>query len=240
MSKLILSLDGKTLKEYPLDKERILIGRKPGNDIQIDNVAVSGEHAVVITILNDSFLEDMGSTNGTKVNGNAVKKCFLQKSDVIEIGKYKLTYIREDAPRPAPDFDKTVMVRPAAPPPRPAMPAPAAIPAMLPSSVSIQSDAPPEKTLPPPQIRQGMAAIQLLTGPSAGRELDLVKNLTTLGKPGVQVAVITRRPQGYFITHVDGAKPPALNGRVLDLQPHPLRDHDIVELLGIKMEFFLK
>ena len=85
-----------------------------------------------------------------------------------------------------------------------------------------------------------MAAIQLLSGPSAGRELDLVKNLTTLGKPGVQVAVITRRPQGFFITHVDGDKSPVLNGKTIGIQPHPLRDHDIVELLGVKMEFFLK
>lgn len=231
MSKLSFSLDGKTFKEYQLDKERILIGRKPGNDVQIDNVAVSGEHAVIITILNDSFLEDLGSTNGTKVNGNFVKKCFLQNNDVIEVGKFKLTYIREAvAPRTSHDFEKTIMLRPAT------------ISAMLPSSVTTTvSEVPLEKPATPVQPpKQAMAAIQLLTGPSAGRELDLVKNLTTLGKPGVQVAVITRRPQGYFITHVDGKKTPVLNGHALDLQPHPLKDHDIFELLGIKMEFFHK
>ncbi|NNM82860.1 MAG: FHA domain-containing protein [Burkholderiales bacterium] len=230
MSKLILSLDGKTIREYELDKERILIGRKPGNDIQLDNVAVSGDHAVVITILNDSFLEDLGSTNGTKVNGKFIKKCFLQRGDVIEIGKYRLSYVREEVVRKPPrDFEKTVMMKPAA-----------AV-AALPSQVEAPRD--PEPASPPPapapSIRGG-AAIQLLNGPAAGRELDLVKNLTTLGKPGVQVAVITRRPQGYFITHVEGPKPPVLNGKTLDLQPHALRDHDILELLGIKMEFFLK
>ena len=76
--------------------------------------------------------------------------------------------------------------------------------------------------------------------PNAGKELELIKNLTTLGKPGVQVAVITKRPQGYFITHVEGANFPIVNGKLLDAQAHPLNDHDIVELAGVKMEFFYK
>jgi len=92
-------------------------------------------------------------------------------------------------------------------------------------------------TLPP---AQPPAAIQILTGPGAGKELDLVKNLTTLGKPGVQVAVITKRPHGFFITHVEGAQFPRVNGVPLDAQPRQLHDHDIVELAGVKMEFFLK
>ncbi len=95
MAKLILSMDGLVLKEISLGKERTTIGRKPHNDIQIDNLAVSGEHAVIVSILNDSFLEDLGSTNGTLVNGQAVKKHFLQNNDVIELGKYKLKYLNE-------------------------------------------------------------------------------------------------------------------------------------------------
>ena len=95
MAKLILSMDGLVLKEIPLTKERTTIGRKPHNDIQIDNLAVSGEHALIVTILNDSFLEDLGSTNGTLVNGAPIKKHFLQPNDVIELGKYKLKYINE-------------------------------------------------------------------------------------------------------------------------------------------------
>ena len=93
MSKIILSMDGRVLKEYPLAKERLTIGRKPENYIHIDNLAVSGRHAAVVTILNDSFLEDLGSTNGTLVNGNPVQKHFLQNNDLIEIGKYKLTFL---------------------------------------------------------------------------------------------------------------------------------------------------
>jgi len=117
MAKLILSMDGLVLKEIPLSKERTTIGRKAHNDIQIDNLAVSGEHAVIVTILNDSFMEDLGSTNGTLVNGNPVKKHFLQNNDVIELGKYKLKFIQEAGAQPAAaaaDFEKTMVLRPSA------------------------------------------------------------------------------------------------------------------------------
>src|SRR5258708_688034 len=115
MAKLILSMDGLVLKEISLTKERTTIGRKPHNDIQIDNLAVSGEHAVIVTILNDSFLEDLGSTNGTVVNGNAIKKHFLQNNDVVELGKYKLKFVGEAAPAAGAekaDFEKTMVLRP--------------------------------------------------------------------------------------------------------------------------------
>ena len=116
MAKLILSMDGLVLKEIPLSKERTTIGRKPHNDIQIDNLAVSGEHAVIVTIRADSFLEDLGSTNGTFVNGKPVKKHFLQNNDVVELGKYRLKYISEALPgaAKAADFEKTMVLRPGA------------------------------------------------------------------------------------------------------------------------------
>ena len=82
--------------------------------------------------------------------------------------------------------------------------------------------------------------MQVLNGANAGRQLELTKTLTTLGKPGVQVAVIARRPHGYFITHVEGAQYPRVNGQAIDAQAHALADHDVVEIAGIKMEFFLK
>lgn len=279
MAKLIISVDGQVLDEVELVKERTSIGRKPHNDVRIENLAVSGEHAVIVTILNDSFLEDLGSTNGTTVNGNPVKKHFLQHNDVVEIGKYKLKYINEKASQaPSGDFEKTMVLRPAARPggatatgaaagadatitragPMP-MADPAAVVraasqvaasaetaagATLAPSVATPAPtvAPPAQTLAPTTVppAQPPAAIQILTGPGAGKELDLVKNLTTLGKPGVQVAVITKRPHGFFITHVEGAQFPRVNGIPLDAQPRQLNDHDIIELAGVKMEFFLK
>ena len=257
MAKLILSVDGQVLKEHVLTKERTLIGRKPHNDIQIDNLAVSGEHAAIITILNDSFIEDLGSTNGTMVNGKPIKKHFLQANDVIEIGKHKLKYFN-DAPSQASaaDFEKTMIIRspakPAAPPPAAAPAAPAAPAAERVSSdtVTNMKAMAPEvvKAAPPPQQPTAHAdhaplpdaAIQVLSGAAAGRTLDLTKNLTTIGKPGLQVAVITKRPNGYFITHVEGATFPTLNGASLGGTAHPLADHDMIEIAGVKMEFFFK
>lgn len=224
MAKLILSMDGVVLKEIALDKERLTIGRKAHNDIQIDNLAISGEHAAIVTLLNDSFLEDLNSTNGTLVNGQAVKRHALRDGDLIELGKYRLKYMAETAAPAAADFEKTMILRPGAV-------RPAAAPAT----------AAPVPTVPPQAAAQPRAAaIQLLSGANAGRELELTKSLTTLGKPGVQVAVIARRPHGYFITHVEGGQFPVLNGQALDAQAHPLGDHDVIEIAGIKMEFFFK
>jgi FHA domain-containing protein len=278
MAKLILSVDGQVLKEYGLTKERTLIGRKPHNDIQIDNLAVSGEHAAIITILNDSFIEDLGSTNGTMVNGKPVKKHFLQNNDVVEIGKHKLKYFN-DAPTAATaaDFEKTMIIRnpaKAAPPPpkpdagmgdtqtnlkalAPEPPKPAAPPPAAAASATTTATSPPSPAPapPPPPASERAAApapapgpggplreavIQVLSGAAAGRTLDLTKNLTTIGKPGLQVAVITKRPNGYFITHVEGATYPTLNGASLGGQAHALNDHDLIEIAGVKMEFFYK
>jgi len=300
MAKLILSVDGQVIKEFPLSKERTLIGRKPHNDIQIDNLAVSGEHAAIITILNDSFIEDLGSTNGTMVNGKPVKKHFLQNNDVVEIGKHKLKYFN-DAPTAATaaDFEKTMIIRnpakaaptpaadkgmgdtmtnlkplaqpemtkpPAPPPPPPPRPepkpeprpepvhaekAPEKAPERSPETTAAQKPTPaPERPAPAPAAPAAApaggggptreAAIQVLTGSAAGRTLDLTKNLTTIGKPGLQVAVITKRPNGFFITHVEGATYPTLNGASLGAQAHQLNDHDLIEIAGVKMEFFVK
>ena len=251
MAKLILSLDDSVIREAPLDKEKITIGRKASNDIQIENLAVSGEHARIVTILNDSFLEDLGSTNGTLVNGAPVKKHILQDNDVIEIGKYKLKFVAEPVvagqAAPAEDFERTMVLR------APAVPAAAPNPeaadmgdtrAMLiaqPAPAPVAAPARPVAAPPPvvPAAGTQSAMIQILSGPGAGKELPLVKNLTTLGKPGVQVAVITKRPQGYFITHVEGANFPIVNGTTLGTQAHALADHDVIEIVGVKMEFFL-
>jgi predicted component of type VI protein secretion system len=271
MAKLILSLDGQVIKEFTLTKERSTIGRKPHNDIQIDNLAVSGEHAIIMTILNDSFLEDLGSTNGTLVNGQPVKKHFLQSNDVVEIGKYKLKYVNEaPASMSQAEFEKTMVLR--APVSGNKAETTAEIKADIKALTDTQNDVPqsaklsdtvinaqvavapagvpkaasapapaPAATVPAATaMPAGLGTVQILSGPNAGKELPLLKPLTTLGKPGVQVAVIAKRPQGYFITHVEGANFPAVNGKMLDAQAHALNDHDIIELAGVKMEFFLK
>jgi len=225
---LVLTLNQSVLGEFSLEKERLLIGRKPENDIQVDNMAVSGQHAAIITILNDSFLEDLDSTNGTFVNGKLVKKHALKHGDVITIGKHELKYVNDDATTDDQDFEKTMIIRPG-----------------MASHAAAAAKA--EETAPPPPAGVGsqvaaedmpLGKIQVLSGPGAGKELELKKALITLGRPGVQVAVITRRPQGYFITHVEG-KHPLVNGDSIGAQAHALKDHDVVELAGVKMEFFV-
>ena len=283
MAKLILSLDGQVIKEHDVSKERMTIGRKPHNDIQIDNLAVSGEHAMIMTILNDSFLEDLGSTNGTLVNGQPVKKHFLQSEDVVEIGKYKLKYVNEQAGNMTQqEFEKTMVLRAPAGETAPAKPATTTDNKVKAKTTDTQTDmgtstvpgeAPAQATpepqkgatpapaqaaaapaagkapkTPDPQLATGApaqagaadGAIQILSGPNAGRELPLSKALTTVGKPGVQVAVIAKRPHGFFLTHVEGADFPSVNGKSLDTQAHQLQDHDIIDLAGVKMEFFFK
>jgi len=245
-------MDGVVLKEYLLNKERTTIGRKPHNDIVIDNLAISSEHAAIITILNDSFLEDLDSTNGLSVNGAATKKHFLQNNDVIEIGKYKLKYLNDQPAQATPaDFEKTMVL---------SRPVKQTSPAgstdtgellrtqtnALKQSTSVEASGkfvvPPSTPAAQPAVAQVQksAAVQILNGPNAGKELELVKSLTTLGKPGVQVAVLARRPHGFFITHVEGAKFPLVNGESTGEHPHQLNDHDIIELAGVKMEFYFK
>lgn len=223
-AKLVLSLNASVLGEYSLEKERITIGRKPDNHIQVDNLAVSGQHAAIITILNDSFLEDLDSTNGTFVNGKLIKKHALKNGDVISVGKHELKYVNEEASADD-DFEKTMIIRPG-----------------MASHAAAAAKA--EAQTPPPNGSNGggdsmpLGKIQVLNGPGAGKELELKKALITLGRPGAQVAVITRRPQGYYITHVEGSHP-VINGESIGSQAHPLKDHDVVELAGVKMEFFV-
>lgn len=235
-AKLILSMDGVVLKEYPLNKERTTIGRKPHNDIVIDNLAVSSEHAAVVTILNDSFLEDLDSTNGLMVNGVPTKKHFLQNNDVIEIGKYKLKYLNDQPTQTtAADFEKTMVLRaPVKTTPHVAVATSKADATGTFNATSTNMGADSTGAQPP------AAVVQILNGPNSGKELELVKNLTTLGKPGVQVAVLARRPHGYFITHVEGGSFPTVNGSSIGEQPHQLNDHDLIELAGVKMEFYYK
>jgi pSer/pThr/pTyr-binding forkhead associated (FHA) protein len=239
-AKLILSLDGAVIGEYPLNAPRMTIGRKPHNDIVVNNLAVSGEHAAIVTIGHDSFLEDLNSTNGVSVNGAPVKKHVLQHNDVIEISKYRLKYLNDRPVQTSTeDFERTMILR--APQQVHAVPEKSGdtgqYKSMPAEAVVTPAPTEPLKSAAPPVL---LAAIQVLSGPNAGRELNLVKGLTTLGKPGVQVAVLTRRPQGFFITHVEGASFPSVNGHLLGGQPHPLQDHDLIELAGIKMEFYLK
>jgi len=229
MARLILSLDGAVLAEYNMNKERYTIGRLPDNDIRIDNPAVSGHHSLIINILNDSFLEDLNSTNGTYVNGKLIKKHALQHGDVITAGHHQLRFVEDDEAQQD-EFEKTMVIQPSA---RPVERVRAAV-----SDVNTTAS---RRTLGngAPTIKK--AKLQVLSGAFAGRELELTKALTTLGRPGVQVAAITRRSEGYFIVHVDAEGDdnyPLVNGARIGAQARKLVDNDVIQLAGVKMGFF--
>jgi pSer/pThr/pTyr-binding forkhead associated (FHA) protein len=234
MAKLVLSLNGAVQGEFELDQERFTIGRKPENEIQIDNLAVSGKHSMIITILDDSFLEDLGSTNGTYVNGKLVKKHALKDGDVIAIGKHELKYLNENASDDDEDeFEKTMIIKPGS--------ASAAVAAAKAAEdAGAAAEPAPQAGAAPAASGGGMplGRLTVLNGPIAGKELELTKALITLGKPGTQVAVISRRPQGYFLTHIESSGGfPVVNGAEIGAKAYQLKDGDTIELASIKMEF---
>ncbi|MDR1661028.1 MAG: FHA domain-containing protein [Azoarcus sp.] len=235
MPKLILSMDGLVLKEIVLTKERTSIGRKPLNDIQIDNLSISGQHAVITHILGDTFLEDLNSTNGTYVNGQPVKKHVLGNNDVVELGKYRIKYLVDAS---TPGSSATELIDTAALKPFDAGTVNPAEP--LPAGTAPSAHTAHTATSSIKHLLGQTGVIKVLNGVNAGQELELSKSVTTLGKPGHQVAVITRREQGYFIMHVEGKVFPSVNNEQIDTQTRKLNDHDTIEIAGINMEFFLR
>ena len=237
MAKLILSFNGDMVREYELDQETITIGRKTDNDIHIDNLAVSGNHAKILTILNDSFIEDLDSTNGTYINGEKITKHALKNGDVIVIGKHELKYVNQAAADEEGEFEKTMIIRPDAA----GMPEQEDSDQKLEKSIGkIASDLASAGAAG--ADGPGPAHLQLMSGANSGKELKLTKILTTLGKPGVQVAAITRRPKGYFLIVVDAGSSdtnPKVNDTEVGKQAHPLNDGDIIEVAGVKMGFYL-
>lgn len=224
MPKMIVSIDGVVIKEVQLTKDRTTLGRRPYNDIVIDNLAVSGEHAVLQMSGPEVYLEDLNSTNGSYVNGKAVKKQLLQNNDTIEIGKYKIKFVGEAT---GPTFEKTMILKPGmVPPPVAKAPAEGGTAAASPGPVSA-----------PGELTGVTASIKVLSGAAAGREVALVKVVTTIGKPGVAVAAITKRPHGFVVAHVEGANKPTVNGTAIGADPVTLKNGDLLELAGTQMQF---
>lgn len=216
MAKIIITRDGAVEQQIQLTQERMTVGRHRHNDIVLSHPSVSGEHAVIVTILNDSFLEDLHSTNGTFVNGHRIGKHFLQHQDTIKIAKYQLEFVA-DGIRP---LEAAAM-------------APAAAPAVAPIMAPLPAAAAMPVSAPAPVVGH----IEVLNGSNAGKQLTLTKPQTTLGRPGVQVVVIARAPDGYGIAHIDGDQVPLLNGAALSKQPRRLNNGDIIELSGTRMAF---
>lgn len=231
MAKLVLSLNGTVLGNYFLEKERFVIGRRPTCDIQINDQGVSKEHAVILTVGNDQILEDLKSTNGTQVNGRRIQRHILQNGDVIEVGRYKIKYVNQKA-LPDMDFDKTLLI-------------PAFDRSRLKEAgvdLAINTGLQVETAVATARAVRNvfpLGAVRVLSGARAGQEIELVRPITAFGRPGNR-AIISRRPHGYFVTHVSGRRPPVVNGRAVGAEPQALDNLDQIEIDGEKLQFFLK
>ena len=215
MPRMIVSIDSVVIKEVKLTKERTTLGRRPYNDIVIDNLAVSGEHAVIHMTAEGVEIEDVGSTNGTYVNAKAVTRQELRNGDIVEVGKYKIRFLQEAEGE---NFEKTMLVKPGMV--SPSMVAPRAAAAATPQAAVPLS-----------------AVIRVMSGAAAGREVALLKVVTTIGKPGVAVASITKRHQGHVLAHVEGPDRPLLNGTPMGEAPVSLKHGDRITLAGTEMQF---
>ena len=219
MGKLLVSLDGVVIQEVQITKDTTTLGRRPYNDIVIDNLTVSGEHALLHKVGQTVYIEDLNSTNGTYINGKPIRKQQLSPLDAVEIGRSKISYVLNPAD-PASELA--------------AAEADKADPGGPPSSLT-DLFLPPAVTSEPD--RAGGASIKVLSGAAAGRAVVLTKVVTTVGKPGVLVASITKRPDGYVLAHVEGAQLPCINGVPLQGETAPLSHGDLIELDGTQVQF---
>ena len=215
MAKIFVTLDDNLIKVVPLLKERMTLGRRPYNDIVVDNLAVSGEHAALQAIGSEFFIEDLSSTNGTYINNKKIKRQILQTGDTIEIGKYAIKYV-QDA-----EADKSIAQQIAAK---------NGVDNTLPNDEKLNLF---EQT----KFAEVYVAIKILSGTSMGKEMPLVKVVTTIGKPGEAVIAITKRRNSYVVSHVEGSSRPLLNGATFGIDAVPLKNGDLFELAGTAMQF---
>ena len=216
MAKIIVSLDDNVIKVIPLDKDRMTLGRRPYNDIVVDNLAVSGEHAALQVIGHDYFIEDLNSTNGTYINEQKIKRQILKSGDSIEIGKYSIKYIQDGVSPQAAALQEDDVA----------------------SEDNGENSGEEKKQLfEQTKFAEAYVAIKILSGSSKGKELPLVKVVTTIGKPGEAVIAITKRPKSYMVAHVEGATRPSLNGVSFGIDAVPLKNGDLFELAGTAMQF---
>jgi len=197
MAKIIVTFNGLVQQEITISKSRLTVGRRPSNDIVIDHLTVSGQHAAIDTSSSGSFVLDLGSTNGTMVNAQPVKKHLLQHDDVIDIGKYKLRFQVEESGK--------------------------------------QTFVPEPGQAQPVAVEKPRAKIKVMSGPNAGKELNLVKAVTTIGSPGTQVIAITQQGKEYVIAQVEGNAAATVNTQPIKDKPHTLKHADMIELSGTKM-----
>lgn len=248
MAKLIFLLDGNVIKEYVVDKDRLTIGRRATNDVHIDNLAISGEHAVIVSTQDEVYIQDLNSTNGTVVNKKTIKKQVLKHGDTIGLGKYQLKFVQDITTTARPEasgFADTVMVASetqADETQEEAMESPETADQSNIEETTLDADLtnePPDTAANGTSTESQEPRLKILSGDREGELLFLDKTMVKLGEPGKQVAVVTKRQEGFFLTHVAGNQYPIVNGKTIGAQAYALSNHEEIEVLGTKMEFCL-
>lgn len=223
MAKLVIKFNNDVVDHIELNQGDMKIGRKPECNILIDNLAVSGEHANIFTVGDDSFIQDLGSTNGTFVNNKKITKHHLRDGDVVMIGKHSLVYLTGGTTEETQDFAKTVIISPGV---RESTIPPRALETM---EMSVKS-AGAEKH----------GAVYIQGGPNSGRRIELTKAVTNLGKTGRRAGAITRTEDGYILAVGEDGEKPKLNGRVVPDSGAKLKNGDIIEVAGTRLQFYFK
>ena len=193
-AKLVLSFGDLVLRSIPIVKDCVTIGRRPYNDVALDDLTVSGEHATILNVDGARLIRDLNSRNGTQVNGLPIQTRRLEHADLIEVGIYRLRYLVERRPAPA-------------------------------ASVNAEG---------------AVAYLDWLSGPDRGREQPLDRPIVSVTGGVNQVAAVSRRKNGYFITHLEGLAFPLVNGESIGLVSHPLAEGDLIELAGTMLRFRLR
>ena len=230
MAKIIIKLNNEVVDHIDLRQGDMKVGRKPGCEIVLDNLAVSGEHANIFTIGDDSFIQDLGSTNGTFINNKRVAKHHLRNGDTVVIGQHSLLYLQETArpvERGSDEFAKTVVISPITP---------TTTPVTKPNTAPVST---PVDETPAKLNDHSAAALFVLDGRSNGRRIDITKSVTNLGKTGRPAGVITRLPDGYSLRAAGDQDIPRVNGRAVPEAGVKLRNGDIIEVAGTRLQFYL-
>ncbi len=224
MAKLVLSSGAAVVNQWFVDQMRVTIGRDVTNQIVIDDPLVSRVHAAILQVGNDHIVEDLDSAAGTSVNGVRIPRRILQHGDVMDFGTHKLRYLNPKSEES--ELDRTMLIR--------ALPK---VPEQARQASSLKPDDGTINTARAIKVHLPSARVKMLAGPRSGAQIELDRVVATFGTPGEQLAVITRRPQGYFVTHVEGANTPQVNGKALDTEAHALRSGDTLEIADEKFEF---
>ncbi len=220
MSKLILTLDGAVIREYPIEKDSLSIGRKHGNDIQLNDLTVSGRHALIVSMGEHIYVDDLGSTNGTLMNGARISKTLLKHGDVIQLGNYQFTFYDDTET----EYEPTMFIQ-----------------AEIEETQIIDT----HNNAANNEIKgERLAGVKIINGPLAKKTLELRKPFNTIGFNGIKMAVISRATDHYTISALKSSKlrrendAPMLNGKMISTKSIRLKEKDIIELAGTKMEFF--